>query len=228
MATETLPDGLTSDMLESTDIAALVSGDPESAIIMADLMLKQGEQNVRRRWGQMAYIIYYVDEYELWRYHPAGFVSLSEWLMQPEIDIPQSYHSDMIAFVKAAMEFAQAGIDLFATLEDVGISKVRKLLPMMREAQRAGNLVEQVGPLLPELGATDMQGITEMLNPGGVRTTYNPQPILENHEDGTFTVIFESLDFDTLEMITKKLNLKKWLNPDKQEIPSPIIEVPRR
>ncbi len=218
-----LPDGLTNEILEKTDISELANVDPERAIILADFMIKHGENNVRKRWGWMAYLVWYVDTHELWRYHPGGFSSVSEWLMQPEIDISQGTHSDMLAFIKAANEFANSGIDLFAVLEEVGITKIRHTLPMMREALRAGNLVEQVGPLLPMLGASDMAGIKEMLNPGGVRTGFNPRPILYEHPDGTFAVLFEDLDFDALELMSKKLSLKKWWDESGMEIPSPIV-----
>lgn len=225
-----LPDGMTVDAIENLDLEQLAKTDPEQASIWADMALKHYEANKREAWLRQAVILYVVSTYTLWAYHPAGYNSFNEWLMQPDIDIPQSVSSDMVSFVAMAEEFKAAGINLFQTFRDAGQSKIRRLMPVMRKAKEEGTLIEQVGPMLPQIAATatvnEFNEVIDMINPSGSRTNFDPEVILKEHDDGTFSLLLHKLDFDQMEMAARKLNIRRWFDDAGHRIQSPIMPLP--
>jgi hypothetical protein len=222
---EFLPDGVTLADLEALDLDVdrIAPQFLEKAAILADLAIKDRATKRREGWIQQAKIAAFVKKHELWRYHPGNFGSITEWARQTEIDIESGLLSEMIAIVEFAPTFADAGIDIYQLILDVGGSKVRKLVPTMREAARAEILVEQVGPMLEELRGTDLNGIIDMINPKGARVGFDPEVVYEERDDGSFTISFPSLDLDQLEFLTKKLRLRRWVDPAGRQIEPPML-----
>jgi hypothetical protein len=211
--------------LENLDLSTtkITPQNAQVASIMADLAIKHHAENRREAWIWQARIAEFVKRHELWRYHPGNFSSITEWARQPEIDIESGLLSEMIAIVEFEPEFRQAGYDLFQLIRDVGSSKVRRFVPTMREAKRAGILTEQVGPMLDEVRGSDINGIIDILNPKGGRVGFDPEVVYEERDDGTFTVSFPALDLDQLEFIAKKLRLRRWTDADGRQIEPPVL-----
>lgn len=226
-----LPDGVTLNDLEEFDIADTVATNPERAAILGDMKLKYKTHRSRAIWGDQAAIVYLFDHYQLWAFHPAGFANINEWLMQPEINISPSEKSDMLFFIEAALTFEQSGsdINLFKVLDEIGIGKMRALVPRMRKAHEDEQLVEQFEPIIPELAAaTTMNEMLDLVYPPGERVNFNPVGLIVDHNDGTFSFsIAGRLTFDQLEMTTRKLGIMEWQDAAGNPIPSPIIDTPR-
>lgn len=223
--THILPDGMTEAQIEALDIQEL--GDfarehPERAAIFCDEALKHYAVNRREAWISMARVVHFVRKTEIWRHHPAGWHSITAWAAQPEIDIDSAVMADMCSVMDLAPDLEAGGYDLLQTIRDVGMKKIRPLIPTMRKAKEMGNLVEQAGPFLDEIRGTNLAGVFEMLNPKGGRVDFNPEVICLEHEDGTFTITFAALDYDGLEFLNEKLKLKRWVDTTGRPIPAPI------
>lgn len=224
-----LPDGVTEHQLEHyvdedklQQLEDMAREAPEKAAILCDHALKHYVENRREAWLSMAKVVYFVKERELWRYHPAGFTSLRNWAEQPEVDIHSSDLADMCSVMMLAPQFEAGGYDLLQTIRDVGMKKIRPLIPTFRKAAKDGVLVEQCGTILDELHGSDMSGVIEMLNPKGGRVEFNPEVVCLDHGDGTFTISFPALDYDGLEFLSGKLKLRRWVDNTGRPIPAPI------
>lgn len=217
-----LPDGVTAESLEKVDLEGLSITDPERAMIMADFKMKHHVGTEREVWIRQAITLYLVKELNLWQHHPEGYSSIFEWCLQPEIGIPASTASDMIAVARFSQEFNNIGIDLFQHIREHGHSKIRSLIPMIREAHRDGVLEEQVGPILDELGATSFRDVLAMVNPPGTRTAFDPEGVYHENTDGTFSLTLRNLSLDSLAMAANKLKLKRWYDENGRRIEPPI------
>lgn len=224
-----LPDGVTEHQLELyveednlQQLENMAREAPEKAAILCDHALKHYAENRREAWLSMARVVHFVKRTELWRYHPAGFTSISAWARQPEVDIDSGVVADMCSVMDLAPKFEEGGYDLLQTIRDVGMKKVRPLIPTMRKAAKEGVLIEQCGAMLDEIRGSDMSGVIEMLNPKGGRVEFNPEVVCLDHGDGTFTISFPALDYDGLEFLSGKLKLRRWIDNTGRPIPAPI------
>lgn len=218
-----LPDGMSESDLENFDLAQVIKKSPEKAMILADFALKHHIKEGRSAWIQAAQVIYVVKEKELWRHHPDGYTSFGAWCEQPEIDLPASVVSDMIAIVRYAPNIKEeASIDLYDVIEEVGHSKVRQLIPTIRDAHRAGTLKEQVAPMLDEIRASSFRDVLDMLHSSGNRASFNPTAKYKTNDDGTYSVHFDGLSYDQAEILSRKLRIKSWLNEKGKKIDNPF------
>jgi hypothetical protein len=221
-----LPDGLTSEDLAHLDLETLRQVHPEKAMIMADFALKQQVSNAREAWAHMARIVYYVEKYELWKYHPDGYSSFNAWCQQPEIELPPSVSSDMLAVCKfAPVVLEETGTDLFELIAQVGQSKVRQVVPLIRKAWREKRLKEDLTPVLDELGGASFRDIMRMLSPSGQRLVFDPEVIYEENPDGSFNLILRNLDYDRVELASVKLGIKRWFDTQGYRIPNPLDQL---
>lgn len=217
-----LPDGLTAEDLEHLDLEQLTREHPAKAMIVADFAMQYHVKNSRTQWIQMANILKHVNDNDLWQHHVENYSTFFEWCNKPEIDISASLASDMMAIARFGDEFNAGGIDIYEIIEEVGPSKVRQLVPMMREASRDGVLVEQVGPLLDEIKAASYRDVLKMVNPGGTRTPFDPNLTYSENEDGTYTLALKNIDYDTMELAASRLGARRWYNDQGYAIEPPI------
>lgn len=221
-----LPDGVTPDALSEINIYDLARTDPERAMIYVDLQIKSFVSSSRDHFIEQAKRIYFVEMSELWRYHPEGFASLAEWCQQPEIDIPPSVLSDMKAIMKLAphvMEQTDPPIDLLELIREVGHSKVRTIVPALKKSYRDGTLSEQAPHLVDIARSTSCKQIYELLNPGGQRLHFDFEAVYIENKNGTYSVALRDLDYDDLESVAAKLNIRRWFDVNGRRIDPPIL-----
>lgn len=228
MDAEILPqysaDFLSEEEALALDILAYVKKDPERAAMLADIFMKRQVSNERLGWIMRARMVYTIVEEQIWSYHPGLFSSYSEFFMQPEIDIPPSVVSDMIAICKYATPLAKVGIDVWDVIMKAGHSKVRQIIPMIREADRAGVLVEQVGPIIDALEQTSFRELINNTKMSNVRTSYDLEAFYAESLDGRISVSFRDLDIDDLEHLALTLKIKRWFDTQGNRIEPPLEE----
>lgn len=218
-----LPDGLTAQDLENLDLHGLARQNPHKAMAFADFAMKHQVKNSREAWITQATILHYVKETDLWQYHADGYSSFFAWCQQPEIELPPSVVVDMLAIVHFAPALQeQAGIDIFETIREVGQSKIRQLIPIIRDAYKTNTLREQVVPLLDEVKTSSFRQVLKMVNPGGHRTEWDPETIYTENADGTYNIALRNMDYDQLELAAKKLGVKRWFNSAGYRIDNPL------
>lgn len=206
------------------DIKQLTRTNPEKAAILIDAQIKQHVADEREGWIARALMIYYLKEKELWRYHPENFKSFYEYCMQPEIDIAPSIASDMLAIVKHAPHLEAAGIDIWEVIRRAGPSKVRQIIPQIREAHRAKVLEEQITPLVAAIDSMSFREVLEMTSTSGVRTQYDLAAVVQETPDGGLNILFQDVDVDDLEYLARKLAIKRWYDQRGNRIEPPLNE----
>ncbi|MGI9254850.1 MAG: hypothetical protein ACR2J8_13985, partial [Thermomicrobiales bacterium] len=108
----------------------------------------------------------------------------------------------------------------------IGHSKVRQLIPIMRDAYRDGTMAETVAPLIDEIKGSSFRDVLQMLNPGGQRTHFDPEVIVSENPDGTTNLTLRNLDYDAMELAITKLAAKRFFNAHGYRIESPLNELP--
>lgn len=221
-----LPDGMEESEITNLDlgsIAGLIRTDPEKAMIMLDYAMKMEVRTSRQGWIRQAKILYVVEATGVWRYHPDSYSTFLGWCSQPEINVPQSVASDMTWICKLAPEIqAECDIDIFDLIEEVGQSKIRTVLPTLKDAREAGTLADTAGSLLEEIKGSSYRDVMEMVNPGGVRLDSNLEAIYVENDDGTHNVMFKGLSFDQMDLLSSKLGIKRWYDKNGYRIESPL------
>lgn len=221
-----LPDGMEPEEITQLDlstIAGLIRSDPERAIIVLDYAMKHEVRSSRQGWIRQAKILYVVETTEVWRHHPDSYSTFLGWCSQPEINVPQSVASDMTWVCKLAPEIqSECDIDLFELIEEVGQSKIRTVLPTLKDAREAGTLGEIAGGLLDEIKGSSFRDVMEMVNPGGVRLDGNLEAVYSENEDGTHNVLFKGLSFEQMDLLSNKLGIKRWYDKKGYRIDSPV------
>lgn len=224
-----LPDGMSpSDLQDLGSFADLIRNNPQKAMIIADYQMKYQVKHTRSAWVQQANILYVVQETEIWRHHPENFSSFFEWCQQPEIDIPPSVVSDMVNIVRMAPTLKdKADVDIFAVIEEVGHSKVRQMVPLIKDAVQSNTVAETVPALVDELKSSSFRQIIKMVNPGGMRMKFDPEAVYSENADGTYNLMFRKLDFDQLDLLAQKVGLKRWFGSDGRRIEPPTNAFPK-
>lgn len=209
------------DALREVDIFRLAETDPEQASIVIDGYLKQQVSDERESWIVRARMVNFYKEKDLWRYHPMGFSSLFEYCQQPEIDIPPSVVSDMLALCKYENALADAGYDVWDVIRKAGHSKVRQIIPQIREADRDGTLAETVGPIIDAIDSMSFREVLELTSTSGVRTQYDYE-VVYREQQGKIEVTFRNLDIDALERLAQKNKIKRWYDEKGNRIEPPM------
>lgn len=215
---------LTEDDAAELDIDELADRDPEQAAILLDMTIKNHVADERRSWIIRAKMVYYMKERELWRYHPETFSSIYEYCAQPDIDIAPSVVCDMLAICKFAPHLEAAGIDIWEVVLRAGHSKVRQIIPQIREAHRAGVLKEELGPIVAAIDGMSFREVLTLTGTSGVRTSYELEAIYQETSDGEIVVTFKNLDVDDLEYLTRKAGIKRWFDIKGNRIEPPLNE----
>lgn len=226
----------------------LVEGDitqREHAAIQADALLKRSARSAREAWALQAKLVYVAQVFELWRYHPAGFNSFIEWCQQPEIDLSASVVSDMMALCDYAPLLAETGIDIWHYVIEHGQSKVRQLVPLIRQAAQVASrelplelteelplsdrydiatLDELVRPSLEALAGSSYRDVLEMVSKRDrdVRISFDPKVRYIPHDDGSVSLVFEHIDTDELDHLLSRVKITRWANAQGQRIPCPL------
>ena len=217
-----LPDGMNPDDLANLDLHAMATRNPQKAMVFADFAMKRQVRNSREAWITQATILYYVKESDLWQHHPESYSSFFAWCQQPEIELPPSVVVDMLAVVRFAPALQeQAGIDILQMIREVGQSKIRQLIPIIRDAYKNGTLREQVVPLLDEVKGSSFQHVLGMVGAHN-REPFDPEGVYAENADGTSDLTLRNLSLDDLEIAAKKLGLKRWFNPQGYRIDNPL------
>lgn len=218
-----LPDGVSIDEIENLDLHSLAKENPHKAMVFADFAMKHQVKSSREAWITQATILHYVKETDLWQYHAEGYSSFFAWCQQPEIELPPSVVVDMLAIVHFAPALKEkAGIDIFDVIREVGQSKIRQLIPIIRDAYKTDTLAEQVAPLIDEVKGSSFRQVLKMVNPGGHRTEWDPEGVYTENADGTYNLTLRSLDWDQLELAAGKLSLKRWFDERGYRIDNPL------
>ena len=229
-----VPPGFTAD--EVGNIPTLARQDPERCMMLVDEVMKNHVQETRARWIAQASILYFVKEHELWKHHPASFSSFFEWCAQPEIELPPSVVSDMLAIVQFAPAIqSECNTDIFEVIRERGHSNVRQLIPSIRDAYRNNTMAEEVTPLLDEIWGSSFRDILEMTKAPGKRMPWDPEVIVEEIEgpngDAMYNITFTNLTFDDMELLDKKTTIKRWYTKEggrKLRIDNPLNALPER
>jgi hypothetical protein len=207
--------------LISTDLDAFVKQSPEKAAILFDESLKRRFRREREDWITTAKMVHYFRKHDLWRHHPAGFASFFEWAEQPEIALAGSIVSDMVAIVDFAPALQEAGIDIFEVIRQAGPSKVRALVPQIREAVREGNIAERIGPVIDAIGSTTYAEVLEMTKARGTRLSFDPEVRCTSLPNGQYRITIDC-SLDELEIVARRLGIKRWYDPSGRRIESPL------
>ena len=208
--------------LDVAGIERLRKADPEQAAIVLDYSIKHQVAGERENWITRAQMIYYMKETDLWRHHPASFSTFYEYCAQPEIDTPPSVISDMLAVCKYAPPLLSAGIDIWDVIRRAGHSKVRQIVPHIREAHRNGVLKEEVGDLVAAIDSMSFREVLEFTSTSGVRTQVDLAATWQVLPSGEVNVIFKNLDIDEIEALERKAGIKRWFDERGNRIDSPL------
>ena len=215
---------LTEDEAAVLDLDELARQDPEKAAILIDKALKRQLSDARENWIIQARMLHHLKTTELWRHHPENFNTFFEYCSQPDIDIAPSIVSDMLAICKFAPALEDAGIDIWSTLRTAGSSKVRQIIPQIRDAYRSNVLQEQIAPLVSSIENMRFREILELTATSGIRSQYELEAVYDEDAYGNITVSFKNLDIDALEQIAKKNNIKRWYDKKGLRIEPPMNE----
>lgn len=219
-----LPEGFTLE--EVSDLDRLAQSNPQRCMMFIDETLKHTVSAMRQKWIAQARMLYFVKKENLWQYHPAGFSSFFEWCAQPEIDIPGSIASDMLAIAKFQPDVLEhCGIDIFEVIEQIGQANVRSLVPSIRRAYRNGTLNEEITELLSSAQGSSYRDILKMVTPIGKRLGWDPEVVYEEVEhngEGRYNMTFRNLSFDEMELLTGKAGVKRWYDIKGRRIEPPV------
>lgn len=216
-----IPEGF--DETDVQDIDMLSKQNPERCMMLIDEVMKNHALEIRRRWIAKAEILYFVQERELWKYHPAGFQSIYSWAAQPEIGIAAGNVSEMLALVRFAPSIQEhCDTDVYKLIEEVGISHVRMLIPAIRKAEHNGTMREELTPLLDAVQGSSFREVLKMVSPGGQRTGWDPAVYYEEDADGFYTMSFRGLTFDQMELLATKADVRRWYDISGHRIDPPI------
>ena len=204
------------------NIAKLIETEPEKAAILLDMKMKDATQNERESWINRAQIVYVLKESNIWQHHPAGFSSWNAYIQQPEIDIAPCVASDMVAICTYAPHLQEAEIDIWQVIRDAGPSKVRQIIPQIREAHREGVLKEQITPIIAALDSMSFREVLELTATSGVRTNFAFDVIYTEDDSGNATVTFSGITQEDVEFLAKRANIRRWINETGQFIESPV------
>lgn len=219
---------LPAELEQSLDLNNLVKSDPEKAAILLDMQMKAATANERESWINRAQIVYFLKESNVWQHHPAGFSSWNAYIQQPEIDIAPCVASDMVAICTYAPHLQDADIDIWQVIRDAGPSKVRQIIPQIREAHREGVLKEQITPVIAALDSMSFREVLELTATSGVRTSFAYDVIYNEDTDGQATIVFSRIDSEDVEFLAKRANIRGWYGTDGQPIESPVQPLGRK
>lgn len=200
----------------------LVKNDPEKAAILLDMQMKTATQNERESWISRAQIVYILKESNIWQHHPAGFSSWNAYIQQPEIDIAPCVASDMVAICTYAPHLQEAEIDIWQVIREAGPSKVRQIIPQIREAHREGVLKEQISPIIAALDSMSFREVLELTATSGVRSSFTYDVTYSEDKNGNAKIVFEGIDSEDVEFLAKRANIKRWFDESGQPIESPV------
>jgi len=224
------------------------NGGGEIAAIQVDHYLKNSMRHQRAQWVLCAKLVYVVRETGLWKEHPAGFVSFVEWTRQPEIDLPPSTLSDMMALALHAPTMMTLGVDIWETIIENGHSKVRQLVPEIRGAIRMSDnyvdvkpekipdnlepderynlplLASMIHPMVDGLPTQSYKDVINMVSKRerDVRVDFNPAVRYIEHVDGSVSVLFVRLTPDEFAKLNQNVTIKRWFNKDGVRVPHPL------
>jgi len=208
------------------DLRKLIQENPEKASIILDSSIKYQVGSERESWIQRANMIFTMKTENLWQHHPENFSSFFEYCAQPEVDIAPSVASDMVALCTYAPILKdEADIDIWQVVRTSGHSKVRQIIPQIREAHRNGVLTEEVTPLIDALSGMSFREVIELTGTSNVRSTFELEAYYSETPDGDITVTFKDLDLDDLEYLSKKAGIKRWFNEEGKRIDPPMNEL---
>lgn len=210
---------------DSIDIYELADSNPERAAILVDATLKKQVADEREGWIVRARAVYYLRQTGVWAHHPMNFKSLFEYCQQSEIDISPSLASDMIAVCKYADPLAAAGYDIWDVIRRTGPSKVRQIIPQVREAHRKNVLAEEVGPIIDSIENMSFREVLELTGTSGVRSKYEYEAVYRESDQGA-QVTIRNLDVEDLEHLAKKIRIKRWYNDKGLRIEPPLDALP--
>lgn len=203
------------------NLTDLLKNDPEKAAILLDMQMKTATQNERESWINRAQIVYILKESNIWQHHPAGFSSWNAYIQQPEIDIAPCVASDMVAICTYAPHLQEAEIDIWQVIRDAGPSKVRQIIPQIREAHREGVLKEQISPIIAALDSMSFREVLELTATSGVRTSFAFDVVYTEDDNGKATVTFAGIDSEDVEFLAKRANIRRWFDESGQAIEAP-------
>lgn len=209
---------------DELDLDTLAKTSPEKAAILLDFSIKKWVTNEREGWIMKAKMLYYMKTTDLWQYHPEGFSSFFEYCAQPDIDIPPSVASDMLALCKYAPYLDKADIDIWDVVRKTGHSKVRQIIPQIREAQRSGVLKEEIKPLIDSIENMSFREVLGLTSTAGVREQYDLEATYQVTPTGAINVIFQDLDTEDLEYLSRKAGIKRWYDTKGNRIEPPTNE----
>lgn len=205
-----------------SSLEELEARDPEKAAILIDLALKRRTTNERENWVMRAQMIAHLKKTELWRYHPENFSSFFEYCLQPEIDIAPSIVSDMVAVVTYAPHLMAVGINIFDVILRAGHSKVRQLIPQIREAHRTNTLEEEIAPKVAAIEGMSFRDLLALNQTSNVRSSFDLEATYEELPSGQVNIVFKDLDVDDLEYLTRKVGIKRWFDQRGNRIDPPL------
>lgn len=204
------------------NLTDLLKNDPEKAAILLDMQMKTATQNERESWINRAQIVYILKESNIWQHHPAGFSSWNAYIQQPEIDIAPCVASDMVAICTYAPHLVEAEINIWQVIREAGPSKVRQIIPQIREAHREGVLKEQITPIIAALDSMSFREVLELTATSGVRSSFVFDVVYSEDENGKATVTFANIDSEDVEFLAKRANIRRWFDESGQPIVAPI------
>jgi hypothetical protein len=210
------------DLGGEIDIAQLAKENPEKAAILIDYSIKNQVSNERESWIQRANMIYFLKANDLWQHHPENFKSFFEYCSQSEVDIAPSVASDMIALCTYAPILSDEGIDIWNVIRKSGHSKVRQIIPQIREAYRNDVIKEEVGPIIAALEGMSFREVLVLTGTSNVRSSYELEAYYTETSTGEINVEFRNLDIDDLEYLSKKAGIKRWYDDHGLRIDPPM------
>jgi hypothetical protein len=168
--------------------------------------------------------MYVVATHGLWQHHPEGFTSLQEYCKQPEIDISPSVLSDMLNLAECAPELTAKGVDIWGYVVNYGQSKVRQVIPLIRNGRAIGDITAFAQPVLDALPDATYREVLAMTSRAGreTKTAFSPAVVYTDHDDGTVSIHFDRITINDLEEISSRLKSLRWFNVDGVRIPHPL------
>lgn len=213
-----LPEDVTADVLKD-----LIRNDPEKASILLDSSIKYQVGSERESWIQRANMVFTMKTENLWQHHPENFKSFFEYCAQPEVDIAPSVASDMVALCTyAPILLDEANIDIWKVVRESGHSKVRQIIPQIREAHRNKVLKEEIGPIVAAISGMSFREVIELTGTSNVRSSFELEAYCSQSSDGHINLTFRDLDVDDLEYLAKKAGIKRWYDENNQRIDPPM------
>lgn len=209
-------------VMTSSDLTALAITHPEKAAVLVDYSIKKQVNNERESWIQRANMIFFLKQNDLWQHHPSNFKSFYDYCSQSDVGISASVASDMIALCTFAPILLDEGIDIWEEVRKSGPSKIRQIIPQIKEAYRNGVIAEEVGPVIASLSSITFRDVIGMTGTSNVRSVFELEAYYHESSSGEISIEFRNLDVDDLEYLVKKASIKKWYDEQGLAITSPL------